>query len=58
MVKQDNETKQESPDDMVNVLMGETCPACGQKALSLSEHEQDIPYFGKIALFSMTCKKV
>ena len=41
----------------VNVLIGETCPVCNQKGLSLAEREEDIPYFGKVALFSMTCSE-
>ena len=40
-----------------NVLVGETCPVCHKKTLSLSESEQDIPYFGRIALFSMSCSE-
>ncbi len=31
------------------------CPMCGQKALTLSETEKEIPYFGKVFLFNMTC---
>jgi zinc finger protein len=37
------------------VISGETCPVCRDKSLSLVEREDDIPYFGKVALFSMTC---
>lgn len=37
------------------VITGETCPVCRSTTLSLAEREDDIPYFGKIALFSMTC---
>ena len=35
--------------------MGELCPVCSQKALALTEREQEIPYFGKVFLFSMSC---
>ncbi|MBI2576955.1 ZPR1 zinc finger domain-containing protein [Candidatus Woesearchaeota archaeon] len=31
------------------------CPVCGAKSLQLMEAERDIPYFGKVFLFSMTC---
>ena len=41
----------------LSVIMGEPCPVCGQKSLSLTEREEDIPYFGKVALFSMTCSE-
>ena len=31
------------------------CPLCHQKTLILTERETEVPYFGKIYLFSMTC---
>lgn len=31
------------------------CPMCHKKTLSLIEKETEVPYFGKLALFSMTC---
>ncbi|MCB9359160.1 ZPR1 zinc finger domain-containing protein [Candidatus Woesearchaeota archaeon] len=37
------------------VVEGELCPVCGNKTLTLQEMERDIPYFGKIFLFSMSC---
>lgn len=37
------------------VITGETCPVCRSTTLSLSEREDSIPYFGRVALFSMTC---
>ncbi len=33
----------------------EICPMCRQKSLALNEHETEVPYFGKVFLFSMTC---
>src|SRR3989338_9558133 len=39
----------------LNVVMGELCPVCSKKTLTLTEREQEIPYFGKVFLFSMTC---
>ena len=36
-------------------LEGEQCPMCHEKTLTLIEDEQDIPYFGKTYLFSMSC---
>ena len=33
----------------------ETCPLCHEKTLILMERETEVPYFGKILLFSMTC---
>lgn len=38
-----------------DVLEGQECPICKGKAASLSESERDIPYFGKVYLFSITC---
>ena len=31
------------------------CPLCNQKTLILTERETEVPYFGKVYLFSMTC---
>ena len=31
------------------------CPICSQKALTLMEREEEIPYFGKVYIFSMNC---
>ena len=35
----------------------ETCPLCHEKTLILTESETEVPYFGKVYLFSMTCNK-
>ncbi|MFT4304357.1 MAG: ZPR1 zinc finger domain-containing protein [Candidatus Woesearchaeota archaeon] len=44
--------KQEQPPE---VLEGQQCPVCGNKTLTLQEMERDIPFFGKVYLFSMSC---
>ena len=36
-------------------IKGQICPMCGKKALTLTEAEENIPHFGKIYLFSMSC---
>ncbi len=36
-------------------LSSHQCPVCGAKSLQLMEAERDVPYFGKVFLFSMTC---
>ena len=41
---------------MADTVDGEQCPMCHQKTLSLMEDETEIPYFGKVFLFSMNCK--
>lgn len=33
----------------------ETCPMCRKKTLTMIEDEKEIPYFGKVFLFSMDC---
>ena len=33
----------------------QNCPLCHEKALILTERETEVPYFGKLYLFSMTC---
>ena len=35
----------------------EQCPLCHEKSLALFERETEVPYFGKVYLFSMTCDK-
>ena len=34
----------------------EVCPLCREKKLILTEREVEVPYFGKVYLFSMTCE--
>ncbi len=36
-------------------LEKQQCPLCGTKNLTLTESEEDIPYFGKVLIFSMDC---
>lgn len=45
-------TEQEFAPD---VLEGQECPVCREKAATLTEAERDIPYFGKVYMFSITC---
>ena len=33
----------------------EACPLCREKTLVLTERDTEVPYFGKIMMFSMTC---
>lgn len=40
----------------MEVLEGEHCVFCKKNTLTLREAEREIPYFGKIAIFSMTCE--
>lgn len=43
--------KEEQP----SVMPNQPCPMCSQKTLTLMESEREIPYFGKVFLFSMDC---
>lgn len=36
-------------------LEKQPCPVCGKKALTLTEDQTEVPYFGKVHVFSMTC---
>ena len=33
----------------------QSCPLCHEKTLILTERETEVPYFGKVYIFSMTC---
>ncbi len=42
-------------DDKIEQLGGQECSMCNQKTLTLTEMEREIPYFGKVFVFSMSC---
>ncbi|MBS3176011.1 ZPR1 zinc finger domain-containing protein, partial [Candidatus Woesearchaeota archaeon] len=44
-------------DEEVHVLAGQKCPMCGKKTLALTEAETEVPFFGKVLLFSMSCEE-
>ncbi|MBI2136418.1 ZPR1 zinc finger domain-containing protein [Candidatus Woesearchaeota archaeon] len=55
-------TEQKKPDkksdeqsSQPDIVTGETCPMCMQKTATLSEHSVEVPYFGKIFVFSLIC---
>jgi zinc finger protein len=37
------------------VVEGETCPFCNAKTLTLMEKKMEVPYFGDVFVFSMSC---
>ena len=39
----------------MNELKNQPCPFCNKKTLTLIEEEKEIPYFGKVFIFSMQC---
>jgi zinc finger protein len=38
-----------------NKLGGQLCPMCRKKTLTLMESKLEVPYFGNVFVFSMTC---
>jgi len=47
--------KKKKVENKPDVLKGQPCPMCSKNTLTLSESENEIPFFGKVYLFSMTC---
>jgi zinc finger protein len=45
----------QSGNDKIDILDNQKCPMCLKNSLTLIESEKDIPYFGKVFLFSMSC---
>ena len=39
----------------MEILEKQPCPMCRQKTLTLMESETEVPFFGKVYLFSMNC---
>jgi len=39
----------------METLDGQQCPICGKNTLTLSEGDQEVPYFGKLVVFGMNC---
>lgn len=48
-------TQDDANEKKPDMVSGEMCPFCHTKSLTLMEEEREIPYFGKVYLFSMTC---
>jgi zinc finger protein len=44
-----------SDENAVDVLENQKCPFCNTDNLTLTEQEREIPYFGKVYVFSMSC---
>jgi len=38
-------------------IKNQPCPICMKKSLTLKEEEVEVPYFGKVFVFSMTCSE-
>lgn len=39
----------------MNLIKNQKCPMCHKNTLALTEDEKEIPYFGKVFIFSMNC---
>lgn len=52
--KKTAEKKKASP-EQPSVIEGQPCPMCNKKTLVLLEAEKEVPYFGKMYIFSMSC---
>ena len=55
MPKTKKKAEKNSGDEAPPVLGGQPCPICHKKTLTLTEAESEVPYFGKMFLFSMSC---
>ena len=42
--------------DSRSILKGQDCPICRKKTLVLSMTESDVPFFGKILIYVMSCE--
>lgn len=40
----------------MNIVKNQQCPMCKKKTMTLTETDQEIPFFGKCYLFSMKCE--
>ncbi len=43
------------PEPTIEKLENQPCPMCHKKAVTLMQKEDEIPYFGRVILFSMSC---
>ncbi len=50
--------KSEEKEMKMDKIENEICPMCQKNSLTLYETEQDIPHFGKVFIFGMTCSNI
>ena len=53
--KQDKKSEKKTEEGAPDIVTGEPCPMCRQKTATLSEHSVEVPYFGRLFVFSLTC---
>lgn len=59
MENREGVTKETTSDEQMGemeIIKGETCPICSKKTLTLTDIAREIPYFGQVHLFSMSCE--
>lgn len=49
------ETKDALKEEGISELENQKCPICGENSLTMFEQAKEIPYFGKMWIFSMSC---
>ncbi len=54
-MKKNDEKAGAREEPRTDILEGQPCPMCKESQLTLSEREDDIPYFGQVYIFSMSC---
>ncbi len=55
MTKQQKESQATEESQGQEILEGQKCPMCFKETLTLMEHNQEVPFFGPILVFSMDC---
>ncbi|MBW2967353.1 ZPR1 zinc finger domain-containing protein [Candidatus Woesearchaeota archaeon] len=55
MAEEETHATQATPATQADILKGEMCPFCHKPNLTLREEEVEVPYFGRVFLFSMNC---
>lgn len=58
MVQKTDDKKQkiEAGNDTAELMSGEECALCHKKTATYMQSEKDIPYFGRVYVFSVTCE--
>lgn len=55
MTKKEGQPQPVASADSPDILEGQKCPMCFKDTLTLIDAEREIPYFGRVYLFSMDC---
>ena len=55
VTEQKESAKKKDQETGPEVLEGQKCPMCFKDTLTLMEHDQEVPFFGPVLVFSMDC---